>query len=242
MKLTHVFSIALLASCQAVPHSFQVVNASNGRVPPVSEDLTITMGDQDYYLVSALLSSAVELSGIEVVFDDGARNRLHHSVIELRGDLTIPADEVWTVTEHVLLQESIYLSALYLGETKMIVAHSADRNQGWFKDVQLLELDVEDLDYLAVHPAFLFSLTLELPHTDAHLATRDFFDRRCHGVKLRCTAVGKNTVLLEGLGFGVEEVARELLRTDEHNGRRIEAERKEREIRLAANSQGATEG
>jgi len=240
MKLAHVFSIALFASCQAVPHSFGVMNASNGPVPSVNEDLTISMGDQDYYLVSALLSSAVELSGIEVVIDAGVRSRMRHSVIELREDFTIPADEVWTVTEHILLQKGIYLSVLYLGETKMIVVHDSATNQGDFKGAEFLELDVENLDYLAVHPAFLFSLTLELPDTDVRLATRDIWDRSYHGVKLRCTPVGKNTVLLEGVGFGVEKVARKLLETDELNRRRVAAKRRELEAKQTADSKGAT--
>jgi hypothetical protein len=218
MKLAHLVSIALLASCQVVPHSFQVMNASKVPIPPVNEDLTIAVGDKDYYSVSAILSSAVELSGIDVAFDGDVRSLLRHSVIELREDFTIPADEVWTVTEHILLQKGIYLSALYLGETKMIVVHNSDYNQGDFEGAELLELDVGDLDYLAVHPAFLFSLTLELTDTDVRLyPTRDICNRSYHDVQLRWTKVGKNTVVLEGLGFAVEKVARKLLETDKSN-------------------------
>jgi len=247
MKLAHAISIALLASCQAVPHSFQVMNASHGPIPPVAEDLTISMGDLDLYSLKALLSSAVESSGIEAVVEaDDVRSKLLHSGVAFRGDFTIPADEVWTVTEHALLQEGFFLSPLYMGETKMIEIHRTDRNSSLGLNFEFLEVDVEDLDYLAVHPGFLFSLTLELPNTGAQTARGQVLGQAFHGVDVRCTVVGDHAVLLEGLGIGVEKIARELLETDESNWRQLVKQLRTMEERAAvrqpANSKGAAAG
>ena len=227
MKLAHIVSIALLASCQAVSQSFQVMNASNGPIPPVTEDLTISMGDHELYSLKALLSRVVDSSGIEAVVEmDDVRSRLFHSGVAFRGDFTIPAYEVWTVTEHALLQEGFFLAPLYMGETKMIGIHLTDRSSSLGREVESFEVDVEDLDYLAAHPGFLFSLTLELPDTDVGQVGTGKWNRRYHGVKLRCTAVDKNTVLLKGLGVAVEEVAREFLKSDELNRSRALEERR----------------
>ena len=65
-----------------------------------------------------------------------------------------------------------------------------------------------------------------------HLSSRG---REYHGVKLRCTPVGAHRLLLEGLGAGVEEVARQLLELDELN--RL---RKLTEAMQTADSKGAT--
>jgi len=247
MKLAHLVSIALLASCQAVPQSFRAMNDSNGLIPPVNEDLTISMGDHELYSLKALLSNAVDSSGIEAVIEvDDVRSRLFHSGVAFQGDLTIPADEVWTVTEHALLQEGFFLSPLYMGETKMIGIHLTDSNQELSSDFEFLEVDVEDLDYLTVHPGFLFSLKLELPNTGSHEARRRARGQAFHGVGVRCTVVGDNSVLLEGLGIGVEKIARELLETDESNWRQLVRQLRTMEERAAvrqpANSKGATAG
>ena len=246
MKLAHVFSIALLASCQAVPLSFQVMNARNGPIPPVNEDLTISMGDHELYSLTALLSNAVESSGLQVFMDSDVRSRLSQSGIGFRGDFTVPADEVWTVTELALLEKGFFLSTLYMGETEVITVHRTDRNQMLGSDLEFLEVDVEDLDYLAVHPGFLFSLRLELPNTGSHTAQGQVRGRAFHGVDMRCTVVGDNAVLLEGLGIGVEKIARELLETDESNWRQLVRQLRVMEERAAvrqpANSKGAIAG
>ena len=221
MKLAHVFSIALLASCQAVPQSFRAMNDSNGPIPPVNEDLTISMGDLELYSLTALLSNAVESSDLQVFMDSNVRSRLSQSHIGFRGDFTIPADEVWTVTELALLEKGFFLSTLYMGETEMITVHRTDRNQGLSADFEFLEVGVEDLDYLAVHPGFLFSLRLELPNTYAGTAKNQVRELRFHDVKVKCTDVGDDVLLLEGLGVGVEKIARQLLETDEMNWREL---------------------
>ena len=235
MKLTHVFFVALLASCQTVQTSFGVMNASSGPIPPATQDITVSREGHATTLFD-LLSAVAESSGVQVLFEAHVRTLLRGHWGFFDRSVTITADEAWTVTEHALVQLGFHLTALHMGETKVIAVHESSQ---YVAVHDSMKVNVEELDYLVVHPGFIFSLTLELPNTETRTMANHL---RALGHNLQCTPFGESSVLLEGLGGVVEKVARQLLEADESNGRRVEAARKELEAKQASDSKGATDG
>ncbi len=234
MKLTHVLSVVLLASCQTVQTSF-----ASGPIPPATRDITVSTEGSDRTSYFSLLSAVAESSGVQITSDFNVNNTLVSRRPIFDRDFTITADEAWTVTEHVLLQKGLHLSALHLGETKVVVVYSMSEPVSVRESIKV---NVEDLDYLVVHPGFIFSLTLELPNMDTRTMANQLRGLGYQRVELQCTPFGESSVLLEGLGGVVEKVARQLLEADESNGRGAEAERKELEAKQASDSKGATDG
>ena len=55
MKLTHVFSVALLASCQTVQTSF-----ASGPIPPATRDITVSTEGSNRTSYFSLLSAVAE--------------------------------------------------------------------------------------------------------------------------------------------------------------------------------------
>ena len=254
MKLAHIFSIALLASCQAVPHSFEVlsgsncraIDASSGQIPPATKDVTIHTHFKNRTSYLSLLTAVAESSGVQLVLYGGVKSKLSQG-INFERDFTIPADEAWIIMENVLMQGGFHLSALHLGEAKVVTAYSIAKD-GLGSSIDpvsvrgTIKVNKEELGYLASHPAFIFSLTLELPNTDIPGLVTELRSLGYHSRELRCLPLGEGVLVLEGLGGVLEKVARRLVDADEHNGRRIEAERKEHEVKQPVDSKGATAG
>jgi hypothetical protein len=200
----------------------------------VKGDFAITVEAPARSSLRRLLEEVAESSGVQLLITSEAKRGIG-CPIGFKRDFTIPAEEVWTITEHALLQGGFYLSALHLGESKIICAHKSSNSDAL--ELGSIEVGIEDLDYLAVHPGFLFSMSLELPNTQASTVADREGGREYHGVELRCTPVGTHRVLLEGLGVGVEKVARELVEIDELN--RL---RKSFEAMQTGDSKGAAAG
>ena len=222
MNLTHALSAALLASCLAAQSSpsLEAVKASNGSIPPATEDITIsTMGDAEASLFDVLRAVSAA-SGVEFIADSDLTIMLKSSPSAFHGDFTIPASEAWTVVEHAVIQSGFCLSALHMGETKLVAVHKSDesvKKDRW----KYSSVSVEDLDYVALHPSFLFELNMELSNLDTRVIATHLRGFQRKGSSLGVVPIGSNDIVLIGVGLEVNSIARMLLKTNERAGERV---------------------
>ena len=222
MNLIHALSAALLASCLAVPSSpsFEALKAPNGSIPSATEDISIsTGGDAEASLFDVLRAVSMS-SGVEFIADSDLTSMLKSSPSGFHGDFSIPASEAWTVVEHAAIQSGFCLSALHMGESKLVAVHNREESRKMDR-WKYSSVGVEELDYVALHPSFLFELNMELPNLDTRSIANQLRAFQRERSNLRVVPVGSNDLVLVGVGIEVNYIARMLLKTNERAGERV---------------------
>lgn len=236
MNLTHAISAAFLAGCLAVPShsSFEALKVPSGSIPPATKDLTISTRSGEPLSLFDVLTAVSEASGVQIIADSEATIGLQESMSGFHGDFTIPAAEAWTVVEHAMIQGGFFLSALHMGETKLVSVHFSDERRGRYS-WKYGSVGVENLDYVSLHPSFLFELNMELPKLETRTLSNHLRGFHRDHPRMEVVPVGSDALVLRGIGRDVDSLARMLLETNERAGERSEPDNKEQ-------SQGATGG
>jgi len=216
MNLPHILSAAFLTSCLVVPSSSSLtaIEASGGAVPPATKDITISTGSDGPSTLFDVLSAVTEASGVEVLADSDSTRKLKTSPSGFHGDFTIPANEAWTIVEHAITQGGLCLSALHMGDTRLVAVHVADDKEK-MRSWKYSSVSVDQLGYVALHPSFLFEMSLELSNLDTRSVSNHMrgFGRN-HG-DLQLVPIGSHSIVLRGVGREVESIARMLIETNE---------------------------
>jgi len=230
MHLTQILPVALFASCLATSSStsFGSAEPSNDGIPPATEDISITAGSDAGASLFDVLGAVSAASGVELIADPELTIMLKSQASGFHGDFTIPASEAWTVVEHAAVQSGFCLSALYMGESRVVAVHNrgdSSKMDRW----KYSSVGVEELDFVALHPGFLFELNMELSNLDTRSLSNQLRAFRREGSNLRVVPVGSNDLVLVGVGIEVEPIARMLLETNERAGKRRSAQNEETE-------------
>ena len=243
MNLTHILSAAFLTSCLVVSPSspLKAVEAPGGPIPSATKDLTISSGSDGPSTLFDVLSAVTEASGVELLADSNSTIKLKSTPSGFHGDFTIPAREAWTIVEHAITQGGLCLSALHMGDTRLVAVHMTDdkaKKYSW----KYSSVGVEDLDYVALHPSFLFEMSLALPNLDTRTLSNQMRGFGRDHSNLQLVPFDSHSIVLRGVGREVESIARMLLETNERAAESsVEVSAGPLEDQTA-NSQRATEG
>ena len=223
MNLTHILSAAFLTSCLVVPSSssFKAMGASSGLIPPASEDITISARGDEPLSLFDVLSAVTEASGVEVLADPESMIKLEGTPSGFHGDFTIPASEAWTIVEHAITQGGLCLSALHMGDTRLVAVHMTEDKRKMYS-WKYSSVGVEELDYVALHPSFLFEMSLALPNLDTRTLSNQMRGFGRDHSNLQLVPFDSHSIVLRGVGREVESIARMLLETNERVGERVE--------------------
>ena len=220
MNLTHALSAVLFTCCLAIPASLEVMGDSSDPIPPATEDILIATQGEEPSSLFDILSAVAKVSGVQVHTDFDITARLKATPSGFHRDFTLSASEAWKVAELILKQDGFVLSALHMGDAKVVAVHNVDdrRAYGW----EYRSVSVEDLDYVAAHPSFLFEVSVDIANLDVQESANRLqlygLDRRL----LQVLRVGSKDLMLRGTGSEVSSVARMLLETNERAGERVE--------------------
>ena len=220
MNLTQTLSASLFACCLAVPASFEVMGDSSGPIPPATEDIFIsTLGEEPSSLFD-VLSAVAKASGVQVHADSDMTARLKCTPSGFHQDFILSAGEAWKVAELMLKQYGFILSALHMGEAKVVAVHHVGTRQqyGW----NYHSVSVEELDYVAAHPNFLFEVNMDIANLDVQESANRMHQYGIDRRLLQVIPVGSKDLMLRGTGSEVCSIARMLLETNERAGERAE--------------------
>jgi len=222
MNLTYILSAAFLTSCLVVPSStpLKAAQAPSESIPPASEDITISTGGDAQASLFDVFRAVSAASGVEFIADSEMTIMLKSAPSGFHGDFTIPASEAWTVVEHAAIQSGFCLSALHMGESKLVAVHNRGESRKMDR-WKYSSVGVEELDYVALHPSFLFELNMELPNLDTRALANQLRAFQRERSNLRVVPVGSNDLVLVGVGLEVNSIARMLLKTNERAGARV---------------------
>ena len=223
MNLTHILSAAFLTSCLVVPSSpsFKAMEAPSGLIPPATKDITISTRSDEPLSLFDVLSAVTEASGVEVLADSESMIKLKSAPSGFHGDFTIPASEAWTIVEHAITQGGLCLSALHMGDTRLVAVHMAD-DRGKMYSWKYSSVGVEELDYVALHPSFLFEMSLALSNLDTRTLSNQMRGFGRDHSNLQLVPFDSHSIVLRGVGREVESIARMLLEANERAGERVE--------------------
>ena len=221
MNLTHLLSAAFLTSCLVVPSSSDVLEAPSGSIPPATKDITISSRSDGPSTLFDVLSAVTEASGVELLADSNSTIKLKSSPSGFHGDFTIPASEAWTIVEHAITQGGLCLSALHMGDTRLVAVHLTEEKRKMYT-WKYSSVGVEELDYVALHPSFLFEMSLELSNLDTRTLSNQMRGFGRDHSNLQLVPFDSHSIVLRGVGREVESIARMLLETNERAGERVE--------------------
>ena len=216
MNLSHILSAAFLTSCLVVPSSlsFKAMEAPSGPIPPATKDITISARGDEPLSLFDVLSAVTEASGVELLADPESMIKLESSPSGFHGDFTIPASEAWTIVEHAITQGGLCLSALHMGDTRLVAVHMTEDERKMYS-WKYSSVGVEELDYVALHPSFLFEMSLALSNLDTRTLSNQMRSFGRDHSNLQLVPFGSHSIVLRGVGREVESIARMLLETNE---------------------------
>lgn len=216
MNLSHILSAAFLTSCLVVPSSssFKAMEAPSSPIPPATKDITISARGDEPLSLFDVLSAVTEASGVELLADSESMIKLKSSPSGFHGDFTIPASEAWTIVEHAITQGGLCLSALHMGDARLVAVHMTEDNSKMYR-WKYSSVGVEELDYVALHPSFLFEMSLGLSNLDTRTLSNQMRGLGRDHSNLQLVPFDSHSLVLRGVGREVESIARMLLETNE---------------------------
>ncbi len=143
-------------------------NSANGAalgvtLPLPSHALEIRMSEDRKPRLGDLLKQVSAATGVVFTTSTGIEEMMNSALINLSADAVVPAGEVWSFFEALMLENSCVLSLLSTGTPALVGVYST-RMPG--VRASSVNVRVEALDFLRAHPALLVQTSLSLASVD----------------------------------------------------------------------------
>ncbi len=200
-----MFLSLLLAGCAAAP----IQKPGSELFPTPSAGISI----KDDMKLEKLVDEFSRVTGITTFADSEARQVLQKTTGLNRG-VDVPAGEVYSFVESVLVQNDLFLTVLHEREPRLFSIHSP-KSQRALREAPLV-VAAKDIATFTQHPAIVVTTILDIPHVDARTLANSMRTMLTDANTQQIIPVGNsNSLILTGLGSTVASWARMLQEADE---------------------------
>ena len=183
---------------------------------PATGPLVLEEGGQGRSLFSILRAFA-RVTRQQVVMDSRVEELVSNTSVRLQGEVLVPAEEVYTFVEGLLLSQGVLLASVKTGEVPILGVYSLHGNGTNL--APYLSVTPEEAPAYADHPGLLVQTVLELSHTDVRaLQTQVRALTRQPSETL--IALGSSGMLVRGTGSWVASMTETLQSVDAMSARR----------------------
>jgi type II secretory pathway component GspD/PulD (secretin) len=232
-------SILLLAGCtstQAQKGAAPAVAVASDPFPAPNAGIQVAIADGVDMKLQKLLDEFSKVTGVALLMDQETRGDVQKSTTGLNRSIEVPASEVYSVVETILLQNGFFLVAVHDRDPKiasLVSINQGGNRSGVFRSSALL-VSARDIEFYSRHPAVLVTTVLDLPHTDARTLSNSLRSMFTDANTQQIVPVGNsNTLIVTGFGSSVANIVRMLQVADEASARASAEDEKRRAERDA---------
>jgi len=195
----------VLAGCASAP----IQKSSSDLFPPPSAGIAIPNDMQ----LDKLVAEFSKVTGITAIADTQTKTLLQ-APTGLNRAVEVPAGEVYSFVESVLVQNELYFTVLHEREPRLFAIHGRSAPHG-LREMPFVVAS-KDIASMGQHPAILIMTTLELAHTDVRTLSNSMRTMFTDANTQQIIPVGNsNQLILTGFGGTVASIARMLQEADE---------------------------
>ncbi len=233
MRLPMLLSILLATACSAVPTqktNTRTVTTATDPFPAPYAGIQVTIADGVDIKLPKLLDEFSKVTGVALLMDAETRAEVAKSSTGLNRSIEVPAPEVYSVVETILLQNGFGLVPVHDRDPRIasLVSINQGGNRGNLRSSAFL-VTASDVEFYSRHPAVLVTTVLDLPHTDVRTLSNSMRTMFTDASTQQIIPVGNsNTLILTGFGGQVANIVRMLQITEEASARAIAEEEKRR--------------
>jgi hypothetical protein len=133
-------------------------------LPPARHALEIQSSEEDEASLAELVDLLVAATGIHVAIDPMTRSALENTPAGLRVPVQVPAEEAWRWVEGLLVHARFQLGVISNRPPQLIGVYAPGIRPDQHPEPILIE--ESQLAQCLEHPAFLYTLVLDLPFVD----------------------------------------------------------------------------
>jgi hypothetical protein len=190
-------------------------------LPPARHSLEIP-GGQDTNL-DQLIGLLAEATGIQFAIDPATRAELQHTSTGLQSSVSVPADEAWRWVEGLLAHARFQLGVISNRPPQLLGVYPPLTRPDQPRPKPVL-LGAGELAQCTEHPAFSYTVVLDLPHTDVRQLGNSMRGLVADpmGGQVVVPIGNTNSIVLTGSGSDVSSLAAILEQVDESARKQIE--------------------
>jgi general secretion pathway protein D len=234
MRLPMLLSILLASACSALPNQKTAspsITSAADPFPAATAGIQVTIADGADMKLQKLLDDFSKVTGVALLMDAETRSDVSKSSTGLNRSIDVPASEVYSVVETILLQHGFALIPVHDRDPR--IASLVSINQSGNRQVNLRSsacfVSARDLESYSRHPAILITTSIDLPHTDVRTlsnAMRTMFtDANTQQI---IPAGNTNTLILTGFAGTIVNTVRILQLAEESSAKAAAEEEKRR--------------
>jgi hypothetical protein len=227
------------ASARSSSTTVAAPSAETDPFPPAKSGIQITIAEGSDMRVDRLLDEFSKATGLTLLVGPETRNVVQKSSTGLNRSVDVPASQVYSVVETILVQNDLVLAPIHTQEPRIVAVYSTREGNRGAKSYAF-QIPSGDVQKYAGHPAVVVTTVLELPHTDVRTLSNSmrtmFTDAN---LQLMIPVGNTNVLIVTGLGSQVASWARMLQEADDASRRAMEEDEKRAAPRKPAESKPA---
>jgi hypothetical protein len=234
-----LLSPLLAAGCLLNPQqkpAAQVPAATAGAdmFPQPTAGISIAAGPGEDMKLEKLLDEFSKVTGVALLATPETKTVLAKSTTGLNRGIDIPASEVYSVVETVLIRNDLALVPLHDREPRIASVVALTQGGSQVLRASALFVPARDIAAFARHPAVLVTTFLDLPHVDVRTISNSMRTMFTDANTQQIIPVGNsNALIVTGFGGTVAGLVRLLQEVDE-NAKREMAEQSESKVQSSA--------
>ena len=226
-------SILLASACSGLPNQKTAspsITSAADPFPAATAGIQVTIADGADMKLQKLLEEFSKVTGVALLMDNETRQEVAKSSTGLNRSVDVPAAEVYSVVETILLQNGFGLSPVHDREPRIATLLSI--NQGGARGARssAIFVSAHDLESFARHPAVLVTTIVDMPHTDVRTLSNSMRTMFTDASTQQIIPVGNtNTLIITGFAGSVANIVRMLQVAEESSARAMSEDEKRAE-------------
>lgn len=216
MKFSLVFGLLALSGCLlASTPPTRAAGSANDFFPVPAQGFSLDAKERGPSLLE-VVAQFERSTGQHLVVSAETRTALEKTSAGISGKLDVPATEVYSVVEHLLVQGNFVLHVLRTKEPRMLAIENLSTNARTAVRNNALWVEPEQLATFADHPAILITTRLDLESIDVRTLSNSMRTMLTDANTQQIVPLGNsNTLVLTGFGSNVAALARMLTAINE---------------------------
>ena len=222
---TIISLLVLLTGCATVPDAPGPTRTVES-FPEATRGIAIPADEDGTWTLDQLLREYEQATGQRFLVDDDTRRSLQRAIMPSLQLLEIPAEQVHSVVETILVQDGFVFAVVHAAHPRLVSVKSRNSSARYNPISKAHYVPVEELEEWGKHPAYLIHTVLSLDAIDVRTLTNSMRAMITDNSMQSIVPAGSaKSVMLTGTGPQVLRIVRMLEGVDETERARLNATR-----------------
>lgn len=184
--------------------------------PSPKEGLSIKISAGEPLKLDALLEDFARVTGQNLLIGKDTRAILAASSTGLSRSVEVPAQEVYTFVESLLMHSDFAISPVTDREPRLLAVYSLNGQEAQRRRGDVVYVPSDRIELCSRHPAVLVQTVVDLPNTDVRTLSNSMRTLFTDANTQQIIPVGNsNSLILVGFGSHIASIVRTLLAIDQ---------------------------